>query len=161
MAQQITEMMRISGILTQSQMPAEEREAEAIAASSVSPREASKRQAEAKLAQLTEDLHEATRRHDEASGFPQSQQTAKEYIQANPEYLRLYTDLTREFSIAPAVAAYALFSTNFGGTEHVFNFIHEPEEVEDSSGHQPKMRHQFVGYLDEDGIERCYICQEL
>ena len=43
-------------------MPAEEGAAEAIAATSVSPREASKRQAEAKLAKLTEDLHEATKR---------------------------------------------------------------------------------------------------
>ena len=69
----------------------------------------------------------------------------KDYLQQNPEYLRMQSDLSTRLRIDPVVAAYALFYTNFSNVAMAMDFIYEKQEGEGSN--QPLMQHKFVGCL--------------
>ena len=57
--------------------------------------------------------------------------------------------MTKEHNLAPCVAAYALFSTEFAGIDAAMDFIFEKSQNDDEANREAKLQHIYVAYVPE------------
>ena len=88
-------------------------------------------------------LRDPKKRLPAANGMQGGYTDYRDYISNAPEVQRLHAMVTREYKIAPCVAAYALLSTDCAGIDQAVHFIFELEDVDGSNN----MQHPFVPYL--------------
>ena len=69
----------------------------------------------------------------------------KTYLLANSQAQLLHVKMMNEHNLAPCVAAYALFSTDFVSIDAAMDFIFEKRQ----DGSNNKMQHIFVAYVPE------------